>query len=994
MKYKINKKIHADFSVYEENKNRARSYFIPFSSEKELIKSNFANERYTSDRVTFLSGEWDFSYFSELNNVPEMLDTETDDFDKVTVPSTWQRTGYDQIAYINAAYPFPVDPPNIPENVAVGVYRKMFICNTDLPCKTLTFLGVAGAFCVYANGEYVGYSEGSHNAAEFDVSRLVKNGENEIIVVVYKWSNGTYLECQDMFRENGIFRDVYIVNSPECHLNDFLFRSHENNDGSFNLKIKLEGNFSENTTVEITCKSDSDILFNEVFISDFEKELQNLHPKKWSAEIPNVYETVVVIKENGAVKEALRTYIGFKTVKISGAVFRFNGEAIKLLGVNHHDTHMTNGYVMTAAELEKDVSLMKQYNCNCVRTSHYPPDPIFLTLCDIYGIYVVDEADIETHGAIDMKEKNRRPSRDLRWADRYLDRVKRMYERDKNHPSIIMWSLGNESDGYQCQDVCYDYLHRENPEIPIHYEGVVHTVRWAYDVISHMYSPVFLLRLVAARIVPTYWGRPLYLCEYAHAMGNGPGGLEEYMQAFLSSKKILGGCVWEWADHSVYDENFKYKWTYGGDHDEKLHSGEFCVDGMFYPNREPSSGALEMKTVYRPIRASFRGRKIYLKNMRYFADTSDIEIRYEILLDGETVKSGKIDEVILPQKKVSVPISFSFASYKNNDVFVNVIYTEKESGYEVAREQLKVNEKKLKVLSVQQNSAKILNDDSVITVTFKNGQALFDKNKGLVSFKKNGKEYLNVNPQDGMTGFIPHIYRGRISNDRGVKQWNELNLEASKTVFKGCKTDGSVVCVKYLFVSEKGQELAKANVDYSFNSNGGITVSSELIKSKSCHLTKLPRFGVHVELPSSFENVKYYGRGDSENYSDFQEHAPIGVYETTVSDMAHKYIKPQDSGNRGDVRFAEVSNVNGEQSIAFRALRKAFNFNVHHFSLGQLVKSLHIEDLPDTDTSFLSVDGFIQGSGSNSCGPLPTWRHIIRFNRLKPLKFSFEVEFK
>lgn len=994
MKYRMNKKIHADFSVYEENKKKACSYFIPFSDEKELLKSNFANERYTSDRVTLLSGEWDFSYFAELNNVPEEFNTETVRFDKVNVPSTWQRTGYDQIAYINAAYPFPVDPPNIPENVAVGVYCKTFSCDTTLPNKTLTFLGVAGAFCVYLNGEYVGYSEGSHNVAEFDVSGKIQNGENEIIVVVYKWSNGTYLECQDMFRENGIFRDVYIINAPESHLNDFLFRSNENKDGTFNLKIKLDGSFSENTSVEITCKSGSDVLFNEVFTSSFKKELQKLNPKKWSAETPNVYETVIVIKENGIVQEAVRTYIGFKTVKISGAVFRFNGEAIKLLGVNHHDTHMTTGYAMTVADLEKDVSLMKQYNCNCVRTSHYPPDPIFLTLCDMYGIYVVDEADIETHGAIDMKEKKRRPSTDLRWADRYLDRVKRMYERDKNHPSITMWSLGNESDGYQCQDVCYDFLHRENPEIPIHYEGVVHTIRWAYDVISHMYSPVYLLRLVATRIVPTYWGRPLYLCEYAHAMGNGPGGMEKYMQAFLSSKKLLGGCVWEWADHSVYDENFKYKWTYGGDHDEKLHSGEFCVDGMFYPNREPSSGAFEMKTVYRPIRSSFSGGKISLKNMRYFADTSDIAVHYEILIDGEAVKSGEINEVILPQNKVIVPLSFDFKSYKNNDVFINIVYTKKENGYEVACEQLKVSEKKLKSISVPQNSAKITSGNSGITVTFENGEAVFDKNKGLVSFKKNGKEYLNVAPQDGMTGFIPHIYRGRISNDRGVKQWNELNLEASKTVFKGCEAVGSDIQTKYVFVSEKGKELAKANVDYRFNFDGGFTVSSELIKSKSCPLRKLPRFGVHVEMPSSFENVKYYGRGELENYSDFREHAQIGVYETTVSDMVHKYIKPQDSGNRGDVRFAEVKDSNGEQSVVFRALKKAFNFNVHHFSLGQLVKSLHIEDLPDTDTSFVSVDGFVQGSGSNSCGPLPSWRHIIRFNRFKPLKFSFDVECK
>lgn len=1003
MKYSIHRNLHTDFSIYEENKLDARSYFIPFSSVKKLVKTDYKNERYKSDRIMMLSGEWDFAYYEKLSLVPDSLDTDRVSFDKITVPCTWQRTGYDQIAYINTRYPFPKKPPHIPADVATGIYRKTIeIKNADVR-RTITFLGAAGAIAVYINGEYVGYSEGSHNTAEFDITTFLNNGANEIVVVNYKWSNGSYLECQDMFRENGLFRDVFITEFAGSYINDFTLRSSKNLDGTYNLNIDVEGCFEKNTKIEIKSVEKEPVISAEL-LPEKGVKLENLKVDEWSAEIPNVYELVIVLYKDGKEVEALRTYYGFKDVEINGEVFKFNGKAIKFKGVNHHDTHMTKGYAMSLDDMELDIKLMKEYNCNAVRTSHYPPDPAFLIMCDIYGLYVVDEADIETHGFFAVPYSTYNPNRlsnDESWAMHYLDRVKRMYGRDKNHPSITMWSLGNESGGYKCQDFCYDFLKNANPEIPVHYEGVIRSKRWAYDVVSHMYgTPALMRKILSGTAGDKYKGKPFFQCEYAHAMGNGPGGLEEYMQLFYSSDQFMGGCIWEWADHSVYDENAKYKWTYGGDHNEPIHDGNFCVDGLFYPDRKPSSGALEMKVCYRPIRAKQTDGNVFeLWNTRSFKDSSDIDISFTVFVDGEGKDTGRIESVIPAEGKKRIQINSDLFRQTDKDVFVNFVYTDKKTGAEIATEQVIVSQAELKKADNMMKSADISVTGDTISVAFDGGRALFSKKNGLFSYQKNGVEYLKENPLDRQEGLVPHIYRGRLDNDQYmVIFWKIIGLDCSKAKLVSCDVkskrseNGTVkyISTVYDFVTRGVFVLAKAYVDYFFDKNGKITLSTSLFKV--CPLTdQLPRFGVHAELRSEFENVKYYGRGPIENYSDFREHSPIGIYETTVSDMAHKYIKPQDSGNRGDVRYSVLTNDKGA-GLNFTALYKYINFNANHFTLGQLKNAKHIEDLPDTDTTFVAVDGFVRGTGSGSCGPIPSKEHMIAFGYSKPLNFSFEIE--
>ena len=996
MKYEIHRNLHTDFNVFEDSKLEERSYFIPFSCEKAFENTDYKNERYNSDRVTVLSGEWDFAYYDKLSKVPACFDTQSTEFDKINVPCTWQRTGYDQIAYINTRYPFPKKPPYIPSDVAVGIYRKIFDIDNTQKRRILTFLGVAGALAVYINGKYAGYSEGSHNTAEFDITSLLQDGENEILAVVYKWSNGSYLECQDMFRENGIFRDVYITIQEENYINDFLFKPEHNSDSTYNLKISIDGNFLENTSIEISSTG----LFSKVLKGSYETELKSLHVKEWSAETPQLYEVHIVLKSNEKVVEAVRVYIGFKNVRIDGKVFLFNGKPIKLLGVNHHDTHMTKGYAMSIEDMELDVRLMKEYNCNAVRTSHYPPDPVFLTMCDFYGLYTVDEADIETHGFYAIPHSTYNPNRlsnDTRWASHYLDRVKRMYGRDKNHPCITMWSLGNESGGYKCQDVCYNYLKKVNPEIPVHYEGAIRSKRWAYDVVSRMYAtPSLMRKILNGTAGNKYKNKPFFQFEYAHAMGNGPGGLEEYMQLFYSSKQFMGGCIWEWADHSVYDEKAKYKWTYGGDHNEPIHDGNFCVDGLFYPDRKPSSGALEMKACYRPLRAKHISNNIFeIENKRCFKDSSDIEITYEISADGNIVENGSISNIIAPGKSVRFEINSHFLNRTDKDVFVNFIYTYKDTKANIAAEQIIISSKKLNHSTVLPDSADIASFKNQITVSYKGGKAVFDKKQGLISYKKNDTEYIHQNPIDGQSGFVPHIYRGRLDNDQYmVIFWNIIGLGSAvaKIVSCGVKSCNGVKYIStiYDFVTRGIFVLARAEVNYYFDANGKITLSTTL--RKICPLTaQLPRFGVHAEMSKEFENIKYYGRGPVENYSDFKEHAPIGIYNTTVTDMAHKYIKPQDSGNRGDVRYAVIADNKGN-GLKITALDKYINFNANHFTLEQLKKARHIEDLPDCDTTFLAVDGFVRGTGSGSCGPIPSKEHLISFDYFKPLNYSFEIQ--
>ncbi|MCL2514290.1 MAG: hypothetical protein FWF08_10345, partial [Oscillospiraceae bacterium] len=571
MKYRIDFKNFRDFRVIEKNKLPARSYFIPQTTAGNFKSVDFRSERYNSDMVTMLSGEWDFKFYKSCLKIPDIFNATHIRFDKINVPCTWQRTGYQEPVYLNCPYEFKTLPPNVPEDMPAGVYRKTFNIDDLSKNHILTFLGAASCLDIYVNGKFVGYSEGSHNSAEFDITPFIKEGKNELLAVMFKWCNGSFLEAQDMFRENGIFRDVYITSHNKTFIFDYHAKTDKGEKG-YNLEVSANilGN-TDNYSLNII------LMFNNNMIAQKSIEasentciiFENLDVIEWNPEIPTLYELIITLKNGNKEEMAIRSSTGFKNIEIGGPVFYFNGKKIKMKGVNHHDTHPVKGYAMSLEDLEKDVLLMKDFNVNAVRTSHYPPDPAFLMLADFYGLYAIDEADIETHGTYDLGLDVNHISNDVKWAPRYVDRVARMYERDKNRSCVTMWSLGNEAGGYKCQDRCYKYLKSTGTEIPVHYQDVLRTKRFAYDVISDMYDHLDKMKLTLTKKRGTnYKNKPFFLCEYCHAMGLGPGSLEDYWKIIYADDRFMGGCIWEWADHAVYHEpltkKYPYKYTYGG----------------------------------------------------------------------------------------------------------------------------------------------------------------------------------------------------------------------------------------------------------------------------------------------------------------------------------------------------------------------------------------------------------------------------------------------
>lgn len=977
MKYQINRTNYNDFSVFEINKLEGRAYTIPYSSIETLKKIPLKKERTSSDIVRLLSGEWEFKYYQSHKNIPDVLDTEFVPFDKIKVPSTWQRTGYEAPAYINCPYPFDDAPPYVPEEHSAGVYRKLFeIENTD---KTyiLSFLGVIPCIDLYVNGEFVGYSEGAHNTAEFDISKYLVKGENELLAVIHKWSNATFLECQDMFRENGIFRDVLLYEMTDAYINDIYYRTKETSKG-WNLKVSsdIQGD-SEGCTLGIKIFDGKKLIAEKSAEASAETlvEFKNLQVQSWNAEIPKLYTAYATVYRHGEEIMTVRNYIGFKTVKIKKNVFTFNGKSIKLKGVNHHDTHYKNGYVMSFDDLEKDIKLMKSLNVNCVRTSHYPPDPAFIVLCDIYGLYVVDEADIETHGCACEPHKNfHLISHDTAWAPRYLDRVKRMYLRDRSRAGIIMWSLGNEAGGYACQDVCYEYLHEVCPEIPVHYEGVNRTERFAYDVVSEMYTNHENVekcgKLTRGK---KYTKKPFYLCEYAHAMGVGPGGLEEYWDLFYKYENLMGGCIWEWADHAVYHPYGKLKYTYGGDHGEWRHDGNFCVDGLVYPDRTLHTGAKQMKNVYRPVRASLDGDTITFTNTNRFRNTSYITAVWEVVKNGNLLIAA--DEAVLdiePEASIEVKLDVKLPKEKC-DCHLNIYYYDGEN--ETAFEQIALKEDYEFKRDKSKAKLNLTSDGKVSKIEFDGGCVAFSNENGMLeSYIVNGKETVNQNAAFAK-GFIPNIYRALLDNDKMYgDDWNKAgydDYECKCIDFEvELKKDKAEVEVKYRLKSKKTlRALAEVEIEYSVYGDGCIKVKTEFEpiakKRLSAHL---PRFGLTMEMPEEFSNVEYYGLGDGENLPDIKAQSLIGVYNTTVDEMHEPYIKPQDAGNRCEVRYLAVTDNDGD-GLKFVFDDDYFNFNVRRYTQKLLQNANHQEDLRNENTVAVNIDGFTRGTGTRSCGP-------------------------
>ncbi len=966
MIYRINKSNYCDFDTFEINNLPPRSYFIPYPDRESADAVSLAEKRYKSPKVRCLNGEWDFRFYQRPSLVPDILDTDTLDFNKIDVPSCWQFRGYDKPFYVNIRYQFPYDPPKIPEEDPVGrvfslqgadygigpkwrtpkdeynfvgIYRTIFPTGEDYIDKryVLSLLGVSSCADVYLNEHFVGYTEGSHNTAEFDLTPYLHDIFNELVIVVHRWCNGSYLEDQDMFRNNGIFRDVLLRVENK---NDFV-------DVDLSIKKATGAYFA---TAKAELREDADVTFTlegpgiraTKTIASANKRAEftfrNLKPDEWSSETPVLYNMYYEI-EGSCVKER----VGFRDVQIRGDLFTLNGSSVKLHGVNHHDTDPKNGYTMTPEQIERDMKLCKEYNIDTVRTSHYPPDPYLLELCDELGIYVIDEADIETHGTYVMKvpPSYNYISDDPKWEDHYVDRVARMYQRDKLHPSIIMWSLGNEAGGVHNTDKEYEYLKRYST-LPVHYESAIHTRKKAYDVASEMYPSQEQVHKIGEKTykVKQLCNRPYFMCEYAHAMGVGPGGMEEYWKEIYSHDNLMGGCVWEMVDHAVLHEDGSY--TYGGDHGEWEHDGNFCVDGLFYPDRQPSTGAEIVKYVYRPIRVKWLGGDEFeLFNTKSFTPGYAYELKC-VWNDGEEVSvTPYCDPLSKIKVKIETAAHMKAAEEAGTDCTLTITTIERKTGRVVARDQIVLAERVSKAPETAYPVSGFISSDG-----------------GKISLKL-GDRIINTSTPYTI------LFRAPVDNDFLFFGNNNImkDFTDQREEIVSMEKSGNIVTM-ISKIKCKGREFECTDTYTAADDEGkSVFVRSRLhcVKGKG----DLPRFGKAFCFDQSFDDVKYYGRS-GESYADMKDQFPIEEVNCKVADMTEPNIRPQESGSRFDTRWASVSD--GTAEVEFIAVDKAFELGIKPYSDRELLPMKHREDEKRTGT-YVTVSAFQQGIGTGICGP-------------------------
>ena len=977
MRYKLDKANYHTFSVFEKNKLPGRSYFIPYPNRSAADAVSPKEKRYQSEKVLCLNGDWDFKFYPRPAELPDTLDTDAAAFDTIDVPSCWQFRGYDRPFYVNIRYQFPYKPPVIPttekagrvfswigvdqgislrwknpgeEYNFVGVYRKFLTIRHPEKRSVISFLGVASCLDFYLNGEFVGYSEGAHNTAEFDLTGKLRAGENELVCVVRRWCNGTYLEGQDMFRNNGIFRDVLLRVSEPTDFWDIDAKTEKTGD-TYRLTLTAETLRDTEVTFTIEGHGLSETRTVSTEGNRASAVFEHLSVTEWNAENPTLY-TIYYETSSACVRER----IGFRTVEIRGDVFLVNGRKLKFHGVNHHETSPVNGYTMTPDEVERDVLLCKEFNIDTIRTSHYPPDPLLLELADLYGVYIVDENDLETHGtfAHQLPPTYNSISHDLRWQKHYLDRISRLYQRDKLHSntSIVMWSLGNESGGYRNTDAMYQYLKDRSP-LPVHYESAIHCKRQAYDVGSEMYPTVQMVHDAGEhrRKQRRLNDRPYFLCEYAHAMGVGPGNTEAYWQEIYRYDNLCGGCVWEMVDHAVLHEDGSY--TYGGDHGEWEHDGNFCVDGIFYPDRRPSVGARIIQFIYRPIRVRHvSGDTFVCFNTTAFSDGS----RYELAFHWNDGTVFRVPAAAEPLRES--PFKVPLGAEVDGNLYAVVSCTDTKTGRVVSQEQLTLRQ----------------------TVPSSPPLRRLPENCAV----ENGQFLLKLSDGQTLSSQGTLLYRAATDNDTNPLFQNTMEPYSAQreTLVSTEKTETG-----FRVVTKVTNQRAKFLVTDSYDgTDSGVLVTSRLHRVSGGGM--VPRFGKCFRLDASFDDVTYTGRV-GESYCDMKEQFPIGTVTCKVSDMTEPNLRPQESGNRCDCTRAAVSD--GVREAAFLAVDKPFELGIKPYSDRELLAMRHRSDEKRTGT-YVTIQAFQQGIGTGACGPATAPEFLYSAKRDYELKFLIQVK--
>lgn len=996
---------YENLNVLHDNTQPARAYYIPVSSRMD----DLIEHREKSDRLQLLNGIWKFRYLKSIYDAKDAFyepGYSTQDFDEIEVPGVWQMAGYDTHQYTNIRYPFPFDPPYVPQDIPCGEYVTTFnyVQDKDATKAYLNFEGVDSCFYVWVNGIYVGYSQVSHATSEFDVSETLKEGENTIAVLVMKWCDGSYLEDQDKFRMSGIFRDVYILKRPECSIRDYRVRTTASEEKA---EVDIDISFYKETEIKISIEDmNGSVIAEKTIGSDGTTALEVSQPVLWNAENPYLY-TLVLRSE----KETIVDYIAIRTVEIRNSVIYLNGQKIKFRGVNRHDSDPVTGFTVDVDKIKKDMTLMKQHNINAIRTSHYPNAPYFYQMCDKYGFMVCDEADIEAHGPFMLyrsedtdynrfKRWNENIADDPEWEQAIVDRVKLMVERDKNRFCIVMWSMGNES-AYGCNfEKALGWTKQYDPSRITQYESARYRnydLTYNYedlDLYSRMYPAISEIE----EYLDKDGSKPFLLVEYCHSMGNGPGDLEDYFQMIHSDDRMCGGFVWEWCDHAVahgHTDDGKAKYYYGGDHGENIHDGNFCMDGLVYPDRTPHTGLLEYKNVYRPVRVvsyEQESGELTLHNYMDFDDISDyVEINYDVTQDGLCVQKGKINEVSAnPHGECTVTLDADIPA--SGRVYLKICYRLKKelplvpADYELGFDELLLsnedgrNQRAAELTKPEEIAADISvsEDDAEIVLNGKEFTYKIDKRTGLFSqIRFAGRDYLN-HPME------LNIWRAPTDNDMYIRsEWekahyNEAYTRAYSVEILQNKYGVMVMCHAGV-VAPTVQKIIDAEILWKIEGTGRIT--SGITAVKDGEFPDLPRFGVRMFLDKTLSEAAYYGMGPQESYRDKHRASGHGIFRSSVGDLHEDYIMPQENGSHYDCDYVELTN--SRYGIAAVADDR-FSFNASYYTQEELTHVEHNYELAESDSTVLCIDHALNGIGSNSCGPV-----VLDEYRFKETKFRF-----
>ena len=942
-----------------------RAYYIPYNTETFSIQESGKEK---NDRFMSLNGMWKFKYFNSELEIDDV--TKIKYKNEIKVPSCWQFSGYGKFWYTNVNYQIPYNPPYVPLDNPIGVYKREFEISNISEKVYIVFDGVCSMYELYINDEYVGMAKGSRLMSEFDITDYLCKGKNTIIVKVYTYSDATYLEDQDCFRYNGIFRDVYLLFRPKDHIIDFFVTGDAN--GRVNLKYVLSGE-GEPKAYIITPDNEM-VKFGNI---------QN--PKLWNAETPNLY--TLLLEYNN---ETITKKFGFRTIDVYKTnILRVNGKPIKLKGVNRHDTNPKTGYTVSYDDMYNDLVLMKQNNINCIRTSHYPNSPVFLEMCSELGFYVIDECDLEAHGVegayLAWREDH---SEDIasneEWTEAFLDRMKKTFERDKNEPCVIMWSLGNETMYGENHKLMSKFLKERDPERLVHYEGTRSAFRFKddpnqkldeyVDVYSIMYPDVYYVNRKGENQEKEE--KPFFMCEYGHAMGLGAGSYEDYWKAIYRYPRLCGGCVWEWADHAI---DIDGKYYYGGDFGDFPNDDIFCVDGLNYPDRKPHIGLLSLKQALRPCDIQLKGKNLVIENRLDFTNLKDyayIDVYHNDLNKRKHIKTISVD--VQPHSKASVEIDcenkFGYLDcvirLKNDTFFA-------KKGFELGMCQVEVNkhikrESKRPITSITERNGsivKLIDKNVICTIDALNGDIL--------SLKIDSKEVL------GEKAYFT-VLRAYCDNDRNeIRKWKDYFLPNSYFHTYSYEDDGKSITLNGVFSADSKHPIYFMTIKYSIN-HGKLSISVDAKKNEKYQLKRIPRFGLVCPIVSGYEHIEYVGKGPKCSYADFQNHTYMGKFESTVDNEYEPYIRPQECGNHLGCKYVKLSK--GKNTILVKG--DSFEFSALHYSIKELESKRHYFDLEKSKLTYLIINYKVGGIGSNSCGPLPMDEYIFDGD----FSFNFTIE--